>query len=464
MLTQGRVSDYVTSTTTISSCVSSDTQCMAWKWIERRMRMSLSDTALAQPHRQIDLYIGLLTLTFGTVGGLIALPVQFYLKDRLHLGAQTVATFGFLVGIPTYVAFLFGYLRDRWRPRAGGDRAYLLWAGLCSALGYLLLAGPHFTYSQLLVALLILTALGQMIQTAIQAVSTAVAQRDGTTGQVSAIFNLAIAVPGALAAVGGGWLSEHVTPQHTFLLTAGLSGLVALLALWRPRAVYDGLPEQPLLQHSTLQAAARLLRHRPLWPTVLICGLWNFGLCFNTPLQYYLTDRAHMTPALTPEQYGTWIAIFSASFLPTTALYAWVSRHWPLRQSLWFGTALGVFQPMLLLLVHTPLVAYSAAGVAGLFGGFCTAAYFDLLMRSAPKGLEGTAVMLGGAAFAASAAATGVLGAAIYAHGGFALTVWLTMLVYALIFPALLLVPRALTSTHDEQNIDPPAVLEPVGT
>jgi hypothetical protein len=33
-----------------------------------------------------------------------------------------------------------------------------------------------------------------------------------------------------------------------------------------------------------------------------------------------------------------------------------------------------------------------------------------------------------------------------------------------LIFPALLLVPRALTSTHDEQNIDPPAVLEPVGT
>lgn len=199
------------------------------------------------------------------------------------------------------------------------------------------------------------------------------------------------------------------------------------------------------------QALARLLRHRPLWPAVLIGALWEFGLCFGTPVLYYLTDHAHVTPPLTAAQYGSWHALFNACFLPTTALYGWVSRRWPLRGSLWAGTALAVLQVLPFLLMHSPGAAYAVAVWAGLSGGFVNGAYTDLLMRSAPKGLEGTTMMLGGSAMVASAAATSLVGASLYAHGGFALTVWATTLVYALIFPALLLVPRSVTATHDRE-------------
>ena len=399
--------------------------------------------------RQVDVYVGLLMLLYGLVAQLFLLPVQFYLKDNLHLGPQAVALFVFLIGIPTYVAFLFGSLRDRWRPRVGGDRAYLMGAGLLSAVGYLYLANSRVTYTHLLVALLFLMAGAQMVATVIQAVSAAAAQRDGTTGRLSAVYWIGYNLPVALAALAGGWLTSHATPHRTFLLLAGISVVIALLSLWRPRPVYDGLPERPWLAEGGQHALARLVRHRSLWPAVLVNGMWSFGLCFGTPAQYYLTDRTHVSPALSPEQYGLWLTLFSVAFLPTTALYGLVSRHWPLSLSLRAGTGLAVFQTVLFLLIHTPGTAYAAAVVGGLCGGFVNGAYWDLLMRSAPKGLEGTAMTMGAAAVLASAAGTSLLGAVVYAHGGFALTVWLTTLVYALIFPVILRVPRSVTATHD---------------
>ena len=407
----------------------------------------------ARSQRQIDVYVGLLMLLYGLVTQLFLLPVQFYLKDSLHLGPQAVALFVFLIGIPTYAAFLFGSLRDRWRPQIGGDRAYLMGAGLLSALGYLYLANSRVTYTRLLVALLFLMAGAQMVATIIQAVSAAAAQRDGTTGRLSAVYWIGYNVPVALAAWAGGWLTSHATPHRTFLLLAGLSAVIALLSLWRPRPVYDGLPERSRgAEGGGRHALARLVRHRSLWPAVLINGMWSFGLCFGTPAQYYLTDRAHVSPALSPEQYGFWLTLFSVAFLPTTALYGLVSRRWPLSLSLRAGTALAVFQTVLFLLMHTPGTAYLAAIVGGLCGGFVNGAYWDLLMRSTPEGLEGTAMTMGAAAVAASTAATSLLGAVVYAHGGFTLTVWLTTLVYALIFVVIRLVPRSVTDTHDEQG------------
>lgn len=408
-------------------------------------------SVLPRSQRQIDVYVGLLMLLYGLVTQLFLLPVQFYLKDNLHLGPQAVALFVFLIGIPTYVAFVFGSLRDRWRPRALGDRAYLLGAGLLSALGYLYLANSQVTYTRLLVALLFLMAGAQMVATIIQAVSAAAAQRDGTTGRLSAVYWIGYNLQIAMASLAGGWLTSHATPHRTFLVLAGLSVVIALLSLWRPRPVYDGLPERSRSGEGEggRHALVRLLRHRSLWPAVLINGMWSFGLCFGTPAQFYLTDRAHGSPALSPEQYGLWLTLFSLAFLPTTFLYGLISRHWPLSLSLRAGTGLAVFQTVLFLLMHSPGTAYAAAIVGGLCGGFVNGAYWDLLMRSAPKGLEGTAMTLGAASVLTSAAVTSLLGAVVYAHGGFALTVWLTTLVYALIFLVIRLVPRSVTATHD---------------
>src|SRR5260370_13769667 len=74
----------------------------------------------------------------------------------------------------------------------------------------------------------------------------------------------------------------------------------------------------------------------------------------------------------------------------------------------------------------------STIGVAilyGLFGGFATAAYIDLIMRSCPKGLEGTAMMVANTStFALAGSAGNLLGSWIYSRGGFASAATITKL------------------------------------
>src|SRR5271154_1189649 len=58
--------------------------------------------------------------------GLINIPVSFFLKNRLHLQANQLAVFKLWVGVPLFLAFMFGFLRDRWSPFGLGDRGHLM--------------------------------------------------------------------------------------------------------------------------------------------------------------------------------------------------------------------------------------------------------------------------------------------------------------------------------------------------
>jgi hypothetical protein len=99
-------------------------------------------------------------------------------------------------------------------------------------------------------------------------------------------------------------------------------------------------------------------------------------------------------------------------------------------------------------------------------GGMATAAYFDLAMRSCPPGLQGTLMMLVAGVYSLSARGGDVLGSAIYnsspAHGFLYCVIAITV-VYALILPLILMVPRELTASADgesNQNIQGKAMEE----
>jgi hypothetical protein len=83
-------------------------------------------------------------------------------------------------------------------------------------------------------------------------------------------------------------------------------------------------------------------------------------------------------------------------------------------------------------------------------GGVATAAYLDLIIRSCPRGLEGTIVMASNALYFLVSRAGDVLGTSLYDHfKSFTVCVIAITVVYALILPTLLLVPRRLTATPD---------------
>ena len=191
-----------------------------------------------------------------------------------------------------------------------------------------------------------------------------------------------------------------------------------------------------------------MVRHWPIYPALLIWLLWNFAPGSATPLQYYLQNSLNGSDA----HWGQWNAIFSASFIPTFMLFGVLCRRMRLRTLLFWGTVAAVPQLVPLLFLNSMAAALIAAVPIGLMGGVATAAYLDLIIRSCPSGLQGTTLMMSASLLSVATRFGDVLGTNLYDHyGGFAACVIATTVVYALILPALLLVPGYLTSTTDGQ-------------
>ena len=103
-----------------------------------------------------------------------------------------------------------------------------------------------------------------------------------------------------------------------------------------------------------------------------------------------------------------------------------------------------------MILAQGPASAIGVAVLFGLFGGFPTTAYVDLILRSCPKGLEGTTMMLAVTSSLAVASNLGnLLGSWIYSTGGFASAVIITTLASSAIIPMLWWVPDSITSTRE---------------
>jgi hypothetical protein len=109
--------------------------------------------------QRIFLYLGVLIvlLAFGAPGGgLIDIPIGFFLKNKLHLQAHEVAEFRLVSAIPLYLSFVFGFIRDTWDPFGMKDRGFMLLFGAITASLYVLFAFIPITYVTLLAAVVLL--------------------------------------------------------------------------------------------------------------------------------------------------------------------------------------------------------------------------------------------------------------------------------------------------------------------
>jgi hypothetical protein len=106
-----------------------------------------------------------------------------------------------------------------------------------------------------------------------------------------------------------------------------------------------------------------------------------------------------------------------------------------------------------LLFIDSVTGALIAAVPIGLMGGVATGAYMDLIIRSCPRGLQGTTLMMSGSLYFIVSRFGDVLGTNLYDHyGGFTVCVVAITIVYALILPTLLLVPKQLIATPDGET------------
>jgi Na+/melibiose symporter-like transporter len=397
--------------------------------------------------------VPLLLLSFAApFNGFINIPVLFFLRNRLHLSAPEAAQFAILTGIPLFLGFLFGFARDRWSPFGAGDRGHLAVFGGATALIYAAMAFLPPTYAVLAIGVLLATATIQFVSGAANGLASEVSRRHGMTGQMSMVLGIAVVLPTALAYAFGGTLSglleradASAAARTLFLSAAGIMAVLAAFALFGPRRLFeDGQAEPQGL--TPLADLKRLARHWPIYPALIIQLLWQFAPAAGAALVYHLAGDLHATDA----EVGFFFAIFFASFIPVFLLYGWLAQRLSLRTLLWVGALLAIPQMAPLFFVQTPQQALIAALGFGIMGGIGQGAFQDLTMRSCPKGLEGTMMMLWWACYWISLRGGDLWGADLYEHhGGFDTAIWATIGVYALIAPVLLLIPRSVTAKPD---------------
>jgi Na+/melibiose symporter-like transporter len=337
--------------------------------------------------------------------------------------------------------------------------------GAVTAALFLFMSEFPLSYSGLLVSMLLVMLSFSFVAAAARGLLALVSQEQLMSGRLSALWNALSSAPYAFGAFASGYLTAHLSPGRTFMLVAALSALVALLGLWKPRAVFSHAYDQPVARGTNLVGDLnRLVKHRAAYPAVLLVCLCVFSPGFNTPLQFYLANDLHVPDAV----YASFQGILIAGYIPAGVLYAYLCKRLPLRTLLWWATLLWLPAEIPLLLIHSAASALWFALLIGLANGFAFTTFWDLSLRSCPPGLQGALMMMVAGMYELAYRGGDFIGTQIYTHSathGFLYCVAAGTATSALMVPALLLVPKKLVATADgERNADVDAqVLAEIG-
>lgn len=404
---------------------------------------------------QIYLYFAPLTLLVYLVlpnGYLLDITTSYMLKNQLHATATQVSEFRLLTAVPVYIAFLFGMTRDLWNPFGRKDRGYLILFAPASAAVFLWMAFSHLSYAGLVAGMLLVMVTFRFVAAAYWGLIALIGQEKLMNGRLSALWNIVSGIPYMVGAAASGYVADQLKPSQTFIAVAGVALLIGAMGLWRPRAVFQDVYNAPQARGAAdlWGDVKRLLKHKAIYPAVLMIFMFQFAPGANTPLQYYLSNTLHASDVI----YGWYNAIFVASFIPVFFLYGWLCKRVSLNKLLWWGLIITVPQMIPLAFIHSGVQALYLAVPIGMMGGVAAAAIYDLAMRSCPPGLQGTMMMLIEAGNQLSSRGSDLLGTKIYTSSpthGFLYCVIAITIIYALIVPVILLVPKELISTTDGQ-------------
>ncbi|MBV8681990.1 MAG: MFS transporter [Caulobacteraceae bacterium] len=404
--------------------------------------------------RQTYLYFGALTflLYLATPSGyLVDISTSYMLKNHLHASAAQVSVFRLLTAVPTYFAFIFGFLRDTWNPLGLRDRGYFLIFAPLTAVVFLWMALSPISYPALFGGMFLVMLASRLIGAAYSGLMALTGQEKLMSGRLTVLWQIVAYIPVLAGAAASGYLTEHVSASTIFLCLAVLTVGIGAMGLWKPRAVFAGAYDAPQARGTSIVGdLKRLVKHKAIYPAALLMFLFSFAPGGQTPLQYYLTNHLHASDAI----YGDFQAIFVASFIPVFLIYGWLCKRVRLGKLLVWGIIISIPQMIPLAFIHTPTEALILAAPIGAMGGIVTGAMWDLAMRSCPPGLQGTLMMLIEAAFALSTRGSDLLGSVIYASSptyGFTYCVIAITIVYALMLPVVMLIPKHLLATTDGQ-------------
>lgn len=343
------------------------------------------------PARKLALLFGVLYFVQGVAEpteGLIAQPTRSLLRGY-GLGADEIAGFMLLVGIPWYLKPLFGLLTD-FVPMLGSRRkSWLLLATLMATIGLVLAGtlelGAGTTGTLLLILLLpcVGVALADVVADALMVEK---GQPLRLTGRLQAVQWAALYGAGILTGITGGVLSEHGLQQLGFLICGAFSllGFVAAwIALERDPPVAGG-------RGASLRATRDAFRHGYVLPIAAFLVLLNFNPFSADVLYVHLTKALGMSESFV----GTTYSVGSVAAIAACAVYGALAPRFSTRALIHLSLTAMVACSLSYLALTDERSALVIAGVVAFALMLTTLAQLDLAARYCPAASAATVFAL----------------------------------------------------------------------
>ena len=417
-----------------------------------------AETVLEPPGRRrrvmMMIVVGLFVSTFVSDSKHARLPLQFLLKNHLHLGPTAMAAFFGLTSLAWYFKPVAGLLSDVVPLWGSRRRNYLVLSGLMAGGFWALLAVVPRHYAPLLWTLIGANAFAVLASSVAGGLLVEAGQRRGWTGRMGSLRETIIAGTSLAAQPVGGFLVGQAFGWTCGLGAALFLGLIPAAFLLLPKA--DGGERQGRVTGPEILASlAPVFRSRVLWLAAAFIFLRDLSPGFGTPLFFYQTNVLHFSPS-----FLGWLgALYNGAAIAGALLYAWLCTRLPLARLLTAGIMLSALGSLLFLGYHSHGSALVIQGVSGLLGIIVSVALMDLAGRAAPVGAEAMSYSLLMSAANLGLTCSDILGSALYEklHVPFPVLICVSAATTALALFALPFIPRSLLERHDRVGAAPPS-------
>jgi len=324
----------------------------------------------------------------GQTGGLIAQPLNYYLKQVYQWTPVQIAAFLTILNLPWFINPLYGLISD-FVPMFGYRRkTYLIAANAMAAAAYLSILQVSSPGS--LIFLLLLSAYGMAIASTIcGALLVQNGQKFDCCGafvnQQWLWFNVAT----IFAALLGGLLIEWLTPLSAVHAAAAIAGLAPLLAIAGCLLFID--EERSTVSVAGLRESftgfTGALRSRHLWVFAGFLFFYYFSPGIDTPLYFYMTDRLKFSQQFI----GALGSIQAAGWIAAALLYGTFLHHLSLKSLLNLSILTGVLAAAAFVLLSGAATAIAVNFCYGAASMITAVASLGLAANYCPKRSEGFA-------------------------------------------------------------------------
>ncbi len=308
----------------------------------------------------------------GQIGGLIAQPLNYYLKTAQGWTPVQITAFISLFNLPWIIKPLYGLISD-FVPLFGYRRkSYLVLVNLAAIAGFILvtqLAAP----SDLFIALTVTAYAMAISSTLCGAVLVENGQRLQASGSFVNQQWLWFNIAAMAAAIVGGQLVQRLSPE------GALHGAAAIIAV-APIAVIVGalflIPEKKVSINvqgikDTFEGLKSSFRRRELWLIAGFLFLYNFSPGLSTPLYFTMTDNLQFSQGYI----GILGSISAAGWIVGALLYHRLFDDLTLKRLLNLSIVFGTLTTVAFVFLSneaSAAIIYFCAGFAGMLAMVAT--------------------------------------------------------------------------------------------